>query len=117
METKSLSVGQIFCQFTHSEVRSEVKSNRFPRTAMIMLAVNISAGCGSASYNDNPNFIQRADIISKNANGITVEHSTWGKKIAFRYADEHCGSMGKVATYLGASQQYGPDVISTWRCE
>jgi hypothetical protein len=46
-----------------------------------------------------------------------VEHSKWGKKIAFRFADEHCESLNKVATYMGASTQYGPDVISTWRCE
>ena len=77
------------------------------------------SGCavGPAGYSAEPNRIQRADIVSKNPKGITVEHSTWGKKIAFRFADEHCGSLGKVAMYLGASAQYGPDVISTWRCE
>ena len=74
-------------------------------------------GCvGPAGYNDDPNFVRRADILSKNKYGITIEHSTWGKKIAFRYADEHCAQQGKVATYLGASGQHGPDVISTWQC-
>jgi hypothetical protein len=77
------------------------------------------SGCavGPADYKDKPNSIQRADVVSRNPKGITVEHSTWGKKIAFRFADEHCASVGKVATYLGSSTQYGPDVISTWRCE
>ena len=81
--------------------------------------VMILSGCaaGPADYNDKPNGLQRADVVSKNPKGITVEHSTWGKKIAFRFADEHCASVGKVATYLGSSTQYGPDVISTWRCE
>lgn len=78
----------------------------------------IVSGCvGTADYNDEPNGVQRADIVSKNSKGITVEHSKWGKKIAFRFADEHCESLNKVATYMGASTQYGPDVISTWRCE
>ncbi|WKV91422.1 hypothetical protein [Halomonas sp. HAL1] len=79
----------------------------------------VIGGCaiGPADYDDEPNGTQRAEIISKNENGITVEHSTWGKKIAFRFTDEHCASMVKVATYNGASTQYGPDVISTWRCE
>lgn len=83
-----------------------------------LLFIFLVAGCaGPASYNDKPNGIQRAEIVSSNAKGITVEHSTWGKKIAFRFADEHCATMNKVATYQGASTQYGPDVISTWRCE
>lgn len=77
------------------------------------------SGCafGPAGYNDEPNSIQRAEILSKNEHSITVEHSTWGKKIAFRYADQHCNSLGKTAVYMNSSQQYGPDVISTWRCE
>ena len=84
-----------------------------------ILVALLMQGCaiGPANYDDEPNRIQRVDVISKNKNGITIEHSTWGKKIAFRYADEHCTEQGKVATYLGASEQYGPDVISTWRCE
>ena len=85
---------------------------------MVVLIAFMASGCaGPARYNDEPNGIQRAEIISKNQKGITIEHSTWGKKIAFRFADEHCASVGKVATYFGASTQYGPDVISTWRCE
>ncbi len=84
----------------------------------ILSVATLMVGCaGPADYKGQPNALQRADIVSKNPKGITVEHSTWGKKIAFRFADEHCASVGKVATYLGASTQYGPDVISTWRCE
>ena len=88
----------------------------------LYLLVGVAAclsGCafGAANYNDNPNSIQRAEILSKNELGITIEHSSWGKKIAFRFADEHCNSMGKVAVYKGSSQQYGPDVISTWECK
>jgi starvation-inducible outer membrane lipoprotein len=84
---------------------------------ILIVALLLTACVGPANYNDNPNSIQRADIVSKNEKGITVEHSTWGKKIAFRFADEHCKSLGKASVYLGASSQYGPDVISTWRCE
>jgi hypothetical protein len=73
-------------------------------------------GC-AAGYNAQPNAIQRAEIIAKNVKGITIEHSDWGKKIAFRLADEHCQNLGKVATYQGSSQQFGPDVISTWVCQ
>lgn len=70
-------------------------------------------GCGAAGYNDIPNAIQRADILSKNKHGITVEHSKWGKKIAFRFADEHCVSLGKVAVFQSTDKQAGPDNIST----
>lgn len=85
-------------------------------SAFLLLLVS---GCalGPADYNDEPNSIQRAEILSKNDLSITVEHSTWGKKIAFRFADEHCKSFGKTAVYIGSSQQAGPDVISTWRCK
>jgi hypothetical protein len=72
---------------------------------------------GPANYDAEPNALRRVDVISQNRNGITIEHSDWGKKIAFRYADEHCSKFDKVATYKGASEQYGPDVISTWVCE
>lgn len=89
------------------------------RILIISLFAALTSGCavGPADYNDKPNGLQRAEVISKNLKGITIEHSTWGKKIAFRLADEHCATLNKVATYLGASSQYGPDVISTWRCE
>ncbi|MDA8665453.1 hypothetical protein N9L52_05585 [Litoricolaceae bacterium] len=84
-----------------------------------MIGILVLSGCaiGPANYNDEPNKIQRAEILSKNPKGITIEHSTWGKKIAFRYADEHCQSLKKVAVYQSSSKQYGPDVISTWKCE
>jgi len=77
------------------------------------------SGCaaGPADYDDEPTWIQRADIINKNNLGITIEHSNFGKKIAFRLSDEHCATMGKLAVYQGASTQYGPDVISTWVCQ
>jgi hypothetical protein len=84
---------------------------------IFFLLLLTSCALGPANYKDSPNGLQRAEIISKNIKGITVEHSDWGKKIAFRFADEHCTSLGKVATYLGSSSQYGPDVISTWHCE
>lgn len=74
------------------------------------------AGC-AASYESKPNAIQRADIISKNVKSITIEHSSWGKKIAFRLADEHCTELDKIAIYQGAPSQFGADVISTWVCE
>jgi len=90
---------------------------RIAAFACASLFVTLGCAVGPASYNDEPNSIQRAEILSKNDRSITVEHSTWGKKIAFRYADEHCLALGKTAVYMGSSRQYGPDVISTWRCE
>jgi len=53
---------------------------------IIILVLTTSCAFSPANYNDEPNSIQRADIISKNNLGITIEHSTWGKKIAFRFA-------------------------------
>ena len=85
--------------------------------SVLISIILILAGCGTANYGDEPNSIQRAEVLSKNKLGISIEHSSWGKKIAFRLADEHCEKFGKIAVYKGASQQYGPDVISTWECE
>ena len=87
------------------------------RIATMVTAFVLTSCVGPASYDDQPNSIQRADILSKNRLGITIEHSTWGKKIAFRIAEEYCSSLGKAAVYRGASSQTGPDVISTWKCE
>lgn len=86
---------------------------------LLILIVILFSGCaaGPADYDDEPTWIQRADTINKNNLGITIEHSNFGKKIAFRLADEHCATMGKLAVYQGASAQYGPDVISTWVCQ
>lgn len=84
---------------------------------LVLLILVTFSGCGAASYNDEPNSIQRAKILSKNNKSITVEHSTWGKPIAFRFADEHCASLGKAAVLMSSQQQYGPDVFTTWRCE
>jgi len=77
------------------------------------------AGCafGPASRDAEPNGIQRAKILSQNDFGITVEHSEWGKPIAFRMADDHCAKFKKAAVYRGGIMQIGPDMTSTWRCE
>ena len=58
-----------------------------------------------------------ASSASLNEFSISIEHSTWGKTIAFETAAKHCEDYGKVAIYQGASQQYSPDVISTWICK
>lgn len=79
--------------------------------------LGLQACAGPADPNAQPNFIQRAKVLSKNQVGITIEHSEWGKPIAFRMADEHCASLGKGATYRGGVMQIGPDMTSTWRCE
>jgi hypothetical protein len=86
---------------------------------IIAIASFILAGCavGPASRDAQPNAIQRAKILSQNEYGITIEHSEWGKLIAFRMADDHCGNLKKSATYRGGTMQLGPDMISTWRCE
>ena len=63
------------------------------------------------------NLIQRAYILDKNEKSITIEHSKLGKTIAFQKAREWADSLGKIAVYKSSSQQYGPDVISTWSIE
>lgn len=84
----------------------------------LILTSILFIGCvGSANYNDEPNGLRRAKVLSKNSKSITVEHSTWGKAIAFRFADEHCASLNKVAVLVSSQKQYGPDVFTTWRCE
>lgn len=85
-----------------------------PLLALALVAV--LTGC-AASRDSAPNMIQRAKVLSQNKNGITVEHSEWGKPIAFRMADEHCDKLNKSATYLGGTTQMGPNMASTWRCE
>ena len=88
--------------------------------ALIVAAVSavFLTGCaGPAERTSQPNALQRAKVLSQNSAGIVVEHSEWGKPIALRLADEHCGTLKKVATYRGGVMQIGPDMTSTWRCE
>ena len=49
---------------------------------LLSLAVIFLGGCaaGPADYDDEPNWIQRVDIINKNNLDITIEHSNFGKK-------------------------------------
>lgn len=86
--------------------------------AILLIAV-VLAGCavGPADRNAQPNVIQRATVLSQNEYGITIEHSQWGKPIAFRMADEHCTTLKRAAVYKGGVMQLGPDMTSTWRCE
>ena len=39
----------------------------------------------------------------------------WRK--AFKTLDDHCNSMGKTIVYKGSSEQFAPEIISTWACE
>ena len=87
------------------------------KISTIVLATTLLFGCAAGPADYDPNWIQRADIVAKNKLSITIEHSNFGKKIAFRLADEHCASIGKLAVYKGASTQAGADVISTWACQ
>lgn len=86
--------------------------------ALVSAGVVLS-GCslGPAQRESEPNSIQRAKVLSKNEYGISIEHSEWGKPIAFRLADEHCSTNKKAAVYRGGVVQLGPDMTSTWRCE
>jgi PBP1b-binding outer membrane lipoprotein LpoB len=85
---------------------------------LVIIAAVVLGGCvGSAARDAEPNAIQRAKVLSKNEFGITIEHSEWGKPIAFRLADEHCASVKKAAVYRGGVMQIGPDMTSAWRCE
>lgn len=86
--------------------------------ALFGLALALLSGCaGPAERTAQPNVLQRAKVLSQNQVGITVEHSEWGKPIAFRLADEHCATLQKVAVYRGGTMQIGPDMMSTWKCE
>ena len=88
------------------------------RAVLVLIAVFVLAGCaGPAERTAQPNMLQRAKVLSQNSFGIVVEHSEWGKPIAFRLADQHCASLSKVASYRGGVMQIGPDMTSTWRCE
>ena len=87
-------------------------------TTVVAISCTLLAGCvGSASRDAKPNMLQRAKVLSQNEYGITIEHSEWGKPIAFRLADEHCAKYKKVAVYRGGVMQIGPDMTSSWRCE
>ena len=91
---------------------------RFLRSLALFAMVLSNYGCvGPASRDAQPNGIQRAKVLSQNDAGITIEHSEWGKPIAFRLADEHCANQKKAATYRGGVMQLGPDMTSSWRCE
>lgn len=89
------------------------------RLPLFSIAAILVAGCaaGPADRNGEPNRIQRAKILSQNDLGISIEHSEWGKPIAFRMADEHCTKMKKQAVYRGGVLGIGYDMTSTWRCE
>ena len=63
---------------------------------LLLLTAIFLSGCaaGPAEYDDDPNWIQRADVINKNKLGITIEHSSFGKKIAL--------DNGNTAIFLGS---------------
>lgn len=86
------------------------------KLSTIVLCGFVLSGCAS-SRTSEPNLLQRAKVLSQNEYGITIEHSEWGKAIAFRLADDHCGAMKKASFYRGGTMQTGPDMMSTWRCE
>ena len=90
---------------------------RFIATSVVIATFTISGCVGPAARDAEPNSIQRAKVLSKNDFGITIEHSEWGKPIAFRLADDHCASLKKAAVYRGGVMQLGPDITSSWRCE
>lgn len=83
----------------------------------LIFGIALSGCVGMAARNSEPNMIQRASVLSANELGVTIEHSEWGKKIAFRLADEHCANYKKAAVYRGGVMQIGPDITSSWRCE
>jgi hypothetical protein len=89
---------------------------RHVRLAALVCAVFAQACVSPASRDSEPNALQRANVLSKNQYGITIQHSEWGRPIAFRIADEHCASLRKAAVYLGSTHGYGPDQTSTWEC-
>lgn len=88
------------------------------RSILTLFFITLLSSCvGPAKYSDSPNLIQRAEVLSENKSGITIQHSKWGNKIAFRLADEHCNTLNATAAFSGSYQQLGPDIISSWKCE
>lgn len=83
---------------------------------LLMLMVVMVVGC-AADRNDSPDLVRRAKVLSANDLSISIEHSEFGKPIAFRLADEHCAKFHKSAVYVGGVYQTGPDMTSTWRCQ
>lgn len=85
--------------------------------AVLIAALGLS-GCASGPTPGAPsaNPIQRAKILSSNDLGITISHSRLGAQTAFKWADAHCGGLGKTAVYGGGSPSLA-ETISTWRCQ
>lgn len=117
-KTKSTLIGYLI-SLRYWLIRNE--GARYMRFGLTVLAVVTSvglSGClGPAGKNSSPNMIQRSAVLSSNPKSITIEHSKWGKPIAFGTAEKHCAKYDKFAVYQSGSQQYGPDLISTWACE
>ena len=85
--------------------------------SVLVIISFVFIGCGPANQNAKPSSIQKAKILSQNKYSITIGHSTWGKPIAFRLAEEHCAKLGKIADYIGGARQPGWDIVSTWQCK
>ena len=87
------------------------------KLALLLVSITLFlAGCVAAEYNGVPYAERRAVILSKNQSIILIEYNFWGKKLALRFANEHCSSMGKKAVLKGTSKQYSPYIVSSWRC-
>lgn len=86
--------------------------------ALILAAALALSACASGPTPDGPkaNPLARAKILSANEKSIAIEHSNWGKSIAFRWAADHCAKFGKAAVPIGATQEL-VNTVSTWRCE
>lgn len=74
--------------------------------------------CASGPTPSSPksNVIARAKILSQNEISITIHHSDRGKATAFKWAEEHCRSLGKIALYTAGAPDFGPNTTSTWQC-
>lgn len=62
------------------------------------------------------NPIARAKIMSQNELSITIRHSKFGEKTAYRWAEAHCAKLGRLAVPVNSAGRIG-DVTTTWRCE
>lgn len=81
-----------------------------------ILLANCSVGPAKHKSNYIHDEIPHAEILSANNYLVTIKHNHVGEKIAFRYAYEKCGSIGKKSIYKSTSKQYGAELISTWKC-
>lgn len=89
------------------------------RIALVAVAALVLSGCasGPTAQSGRSNPLARASILSQNERSITIRHSNWGQGTAFKWAEEHCASLGKAAVPSNANTGFGTATTTTWLCQ